>query len=215
MREYAEKDRLSRILMAKPSARSATTGLYWVPDHETPGEVAEATLDGNGVPVHARETRGGNFLYRLHFDLYAMPVIFARYLVGVAAMLMLIALVSGIIIHKRIFADFFLLRFGKGQRSWLDAHNVTSVLALPFHLMITYTGLVTLATLYMPWAVAANYASEDSFYAAAYPRTETIRTGQPAPQIRFSTIASKVLQSKCRIISVTYRSAARAMPLPA
>jgi uncharacterized iron-regulated membrane protein len=66
-------------------------------------------------------------------------------------MFMLVAIVSGIITHKKIFADFFMLRFGKGQRSWLDAHNVTAVLALPFHLMITYTGLVTLMHMYMRW----------------------------------------------------------------
>ncbi|MDB5713261.1 MAG: hypothetical protein JWO15_658 [Sphingomonadales bacterium] len=179
-----------------PNARSATTELYWEPGRETPNEVTEARLDGNGVPVHARETRGGNFLYRFHYDLYAVPIVFARYLVGIAAMLMLIALVSGVIIHKKIFADFFLLRFGKGHRSWLDAHNVTSVLALPFHLMISYTGLVTLATLYMPWAIAANYASVNDFYTAAYPRAMAERTGHPAPLVPFSVIATGLSQSK-------------------
>ncbi|MDB5714764.1 MAG: peptidase [Sphingomonadales bacterium] len=179
-----------------PNSRSAITGISWEPSHETPSAVTEATLDGSGVPIHARETRGGNFLYRLHYDLYAVPISFARYLVGIAAMLMLIALISGIIIHKKIFANFFFLRFGKGQRSWLDAHNITSVLALPFHLMITYTGLVTLATLYMPWAVAANYASVDDFYAAAYPRTTTESTGHPAPLIPFSVIATRFPQGK-------------------
>jgi len=34
-----------------------------------------------------------------------------------------------------------MLRFGKGQRSWLDAHNVTAVIALPFHLMIALTSV--------------------------------------------------------------------------
>ncbi|MDO5624164.1 MAG: PepSY-associated TM helix domain-containing protein, partial [Pseudomonadota bacterium] len=36
-------------------------------------------------------------------------------------------------------------------------HNVTAVLALPYHLMITYTGLLTLMFLYMPWAPQAAY----------------------------------------------------------
>src|SRR3546814_3563951 len=84
-------------------------------------------------------------------------------------MFMLIAILSGIVTHKKIFADFFMLRFGKGQRSWLDAHNVAAVFALPFHLMITYTGLVTLAVMYMPWGIAANYARPDSFFEAVYP----------------------------------------------
>src|SRR3546814_9091832 len=77
-------------------------------------------------------------------------------------MAMLVAILSGIVTHKKILADFFLLRFGKGQRSWLDSHNASSVLFLPFILMITYTGLVSLATHYMPWGIAANYADERS-----------------------------------------------------
>jgi hypothetical protein len=63
---------------------------------------------------------------------------------------MLVAIVSGVITHRRIFADFFTFRRNKGQRSWLDAHNATAVLALPFHLMITYTGLITLMFMIMP-----------------------------------------------------------------
>ncbi len=54
---------------------------------------------------------------------------------------MLIALVSGIITHKKIFTDFFTLRTFKSQRSWLDFHNISSVVALPFFLTITFTGL--------------------------------------------------------------------------
>jgi hypothetical protein len=50
---------------------------------------------------------------------------------------MLTATISGVITHKRIFVDFFTLRWSKGQRSWLDAHNVSAVLALPFHAMIS------------------------------------------------------------------------------
>ena len=43
--------------------------------------------------------------------------------------------------HRRIFKDFFTFRPAKGgQRAWLDAHNVTGVLVLPFYLMITFSG---------------------------------------------------------------------------
>lgn len=171
--------------ISPPSARSPTVDLFWQP-RKVEGQAPQrrkrsetsATLDGQGQPVTARETRGGFFLYRFHFDLHYMPVMWARYLVGVAAMFMLIAILSGIVTHKKIFADFFMLRFGKGQRSWLDAHNVTAVFALPFYLMITYTGLVTLATQYMPWGIAANYASADTFFEQVFPGgDERERTG--------------------------------------
>ena len=153
-----------------PGKRAATTAVFWVPSK--PGAArgeTEAKLDGQGRPTIARETAGGFFLYRFHFDLHYLPVILARYIVGIAAMFMLVAILSGIVTHKKIFADFFLLRFGKGQRSWLDAHNVTAVLALPFHLMITYTGLVTLDAQLAPAPAAALYGSAASFYADAFP----------------------------------------------
>ena len=53
------------------------------------------------------------------------------WIVGLAAMAMLVAIISGIIIHKKIFKDFFTFRPGKGQRSWLDGHNASAVLLLP------------------------------------------------------------------------------------
>src|SRR3546814_19119350 len=150
-----------------PSARNPATSIFWQPKKKE-GEKRErrsdtrATLDGNGQVIHARDTPGGFFLYRFHFDLHYIPVLWARYLVGAAAMFMLIAILSGIVTHKKIVADFFMLRFGTGQRSWLDDHNVAAVFALPFHLMLTYTGLVTLAVMYMTWGFAAQYADRMS-----------------------------------------------------
>ncbi len=119
------------------------------------------TLDpGTAEPIDDRATRGGGFLYRFHFELYAMPRVLARWIVGIATMVMLVAIVSGVITHKKIFKDFFTFRPRKGQRSWLDAHNATAVLALPFHLMITYSGLLLLMFMLMPWAVESAYKGD-------------------------------------------------------
>lgn len=124
-----------------------------------------------GQPLaKARETRGGDFLYRLHYDLHYMPALWARWIVGFCAMFMLVAIFSGIVTHKRIFKDFFTFRPKKGQRSWLDAHNVVAVLGLPYHLMITYTGLVTLMFMYMPWGQQAAYKEDQkTFQAEIFP----------------------------------------------
>lgn len=122
------------------------------------------TLDSaTGEVLEARETRGGGFLYRFHFDLYGMPRMWARWIVGIATMLMLVAIISGIITHKKIFKDFFTFRSGKGQRSWLDAHNATAVFALPFHLMITFSGLLLLLFTIMPWGVNQIYENRGAF----------------------------------------------------
>ncbi|WP_298398652.1 PepSY domain-containing protein [Sphingobium sp.] len=134
-----------------------------------------------GAPVTARETRGGEHFYRFHFQLQ-LPHPWGRWLAGVCAIFMLAAIISGVVTHKRFFADFFMLRWNKGQRSWLDAHNVSAVLALPFHAMITYTGLITLVAMYMPWPAVANYAKPAAFYAEAYGREdEEPAAGRAAP----------------------------------
>ena len=71
---------------------------------------------------------GGEFFYRLHFEL-ELPYPWGRLLASLAAMTMLVALVTGVIAHKRIFKDVFTFRPFKGQRSWLDGHNGLGVLA--------------------------------------------------------------------------------------
>ncbi|MGN7839599.1 PepSY-associated TM helix domain-containing protein [Stenotrophomonas sp. 22385] len=169
-----------------PGSRSNATTVRWQPkDAPEPKRGQpnpwQATLDANGAPVQARDTRGGDFFYRLHFDLHYVPVIWARWFVCFCTMFMLVAIVSGVITHKKIFADFFTLRRGKGQRSWLDGHNALAVLSLPFHLMITYTGLITLMTVYMPWAVDANFGGRDAFFAELFPREAKVEPlGQAA-----------------------------------
>ncbi|MDM1246757.1 PepSY domain-containing protein [Acinetobacter sp. R933-2] len=116
-----------------------------------------------GEVLTARDTRGGSFLYRFHFELYGLPRTWARWIVGIATMMMLVAIISGIITHKKIFKDFFTFRSGKGQRSWLDAHNATAVFALPFHIMITFSGLLLLLFTIMPWGVNQLYENRGQF----------------------------------------------------
>lgn len=119
---------------------------------------------GSAVPVLSgamgRETGGGVGLYRLHYQLHYVSHASAILIVGGCTMMMLLAVLSGVITHKKIFKDFFTFRPGKGQRSWLDIHNVISVTALPFFLMITYTGLMFFMYAYMPAAMNLAYGPD-------------------------------------------------------
>ena len=153
-----------------PDDRTSVTKIYEErnPASKAPPRPAEIVLDpATGQPLRARQTQGGEHFYRFHFQLQ-LPYPWGRWLAGLCAMFMLAAIISGVITHKRIFADFFTLRWNKGQRSWLDAHNVSAVLALPYHAMITYTGMITLVTMYMPWPAIANYAKPLDFGTVAY-----------------------------------------------
>ncbi|HEY0335025.1 MAG TPA: PepSY-associated TM helix domain-containing protein [Stenotrophomonas sp.] len=153
-----------------PDQRAQVIEMYWM--NPTPPEGASrraaygsATVDPrSGEAVAARATDGGEFLYRLHFDLHYLPAIWARYIVGFCAMFMLVAIITGVITHKKIFKEFFTFRPGKGQRSWLDFHNASAVLALPYHAMITYTGIITLVFMYLPWGLNARYPTDEMRY---------------------------------------------------
>ena len=169
-----------------PDDRTPETRIFAMPKPDPGGREpknrsAEIKLDpATGAALNARDTRGGEHFYRFHFQLQ-LPHPWGRWLAGLCAIFMLAAILSGVITHKRIFVDFFTLRWKKGQRSWLDTHNVSAVLALPFHAMITYTGLIALIVMYMPWPIAANYAKHADFYADAYGReADGDASGKPA-----------------------------------
>ncbi|MFC3032595.1 PepSY-associated TM helix domain-containing protein [Pseudoalteromonas fenneropenaei] len=159
---------------------------------ERRGKQVETYYDASALDTALtyQDSKGGNFFYRLHFDLHYLDVITARWLVCLASLFMLVALISGIVIHKRIFKDMFQLRGGKGVRTWLDAHNVSSVLALPFHLMITYTGLITLIFMLFPYPALTQFNGDfRAFFEAQNPtRAVTKASGEavamlPAPAL--------------------------------
>ncbi|WDM67404.1 PepSY-associated TM helix domain-containing protein [Xanthomonas cucurbitae] len=173
-----------------PDARTPVVSMYWQNPAPAAGEPAgrrpmygTAMIDpATGREIAARDTLGGEFFYRLHFDLHYVPVLWARYIVGFCAMFMLVAIISGVITHKKIFKDFFTFRPGKGLRSWLDFHNVSAVTALPYHAMITYTGIVTLMFMYLPWGIKARYGSEEMrFYDESANRVADTRQAASTP----------------------------------
>lgn len=140
--------------MALPTRRLPEVTVYWA-DPERRGLKRDMFDPATGQPMAVRATKGGDFFYEFHFNFHHMPMGLGRLLAGICGMVMLVAIISGIITHKKIFTDFFTFRGGKGQRSWLDGHAALSVIGLPFHIMITYSGLVTLMVMYMPWGLQA------------------------------------------------------------
>lgn len=143
-----------------PNSRSPVMGLSWgsggreKQDHRVMMDPATGTI------LQPRRTAGGNFLFDFHYRLHGLPNLLGEWVVGAAAMAMLVALVSGVIIHRNLVRDFFTFRPGKGKRSWLDAHNATGILALPFHLMIVFSGLLLLGPELMPAVATVAYGGD-------------------------------------------------------
>lgn len=168
-----------------PNQRSSVIGSFWRTPGAARGKGAfqEASFDPvTGQKVTTRDTLGGEFFYRFHFQFYYMPALWGRWVAGFCAMFMLVAIISGVITHKKIFVDFFTFRWGKGQRSWLDAHNALSVFGLPFHLMITYTGLVTLMAMYMPFGSQLAFKTPAERQQMTTQLSAFIQPGKPSGQ---------------------------------
>lgn len=94
---------------------------------------------------------GSGWFYPMHYHLNFDWKNLGYWIVGFAALTMLAALVTGVIIHRRIFKDFFTFRREKRlQRTALDLHNMTGVVGLPFHFFFALTGLIIFAAIYLP-----------------------------------------------------------------
>ncbi len=110
-----------------------------------------ATIDprtGEAIPDDALKI-GSRWFYPMHYSLNWHWKNIGYYIVGLAAFVMLAALVTGVIMHRKIFRELFTFRPKKRtQRSALDLHNMTGVVALPFHFFFAFTGLVIFASFF-------------------------------------------------------------------
>jgi uncharacterized iron-regulated membrane protein len=97
---------------------------------------------------------GSGFFYPMHYSLHLKWQDLGIWIVGLAAFTMLAALATGVILHRRLFREFFTFRPRKHiRRSALDLHNLAGVVALPFHFFFAFTGLLIFAShFYLPVA---------------------------------------------------------------
>ncbi len=187
-----------------PRAGKDEFQVFWLNEQGYYQDAHLSTATGAALPEHAstvRDTLGGTHFVEFHHALHAGTA--GLWIVGAASTAMLVALISGVITHKRIFQDFFTFRPAKGQRSWLDAHNLAGVLTLPFLFMIVYSGLAISWTTYMP----------------AIPWAQQLRTGEAAqvreygPESKPSgrTAVLTVLDPLVHIAEATFHSPAYAV----
>ncbi len=172
-------ERAAFWLIYPPSERVPTLRLGWSGQGVERGlrDLHPATgdlLPERGAPL------GTQLFYPFHYSLHLKWVNLGEWIVGLAAMAMLVTLVSGVATHRRIFKDFFTFRPGKAlQRSALDLHNVSAVFALPFHFVIALSGLIIFAAVYLQPAIAWVYGDERGAFAkevlSRYSRTPAKR----------------------------------------
>ncbi len=198
---------VTQWIMRLPDERQPAASVLW---RDGSGGRFQSLLmnPATGEKIATRDTVGGDFFYRFHFELRTAHggrwTIQGRWVVGVATMLMFVALLTGVVTHRRIIKDFFTFRPAKGgQRAWLDAHNVSGVLVLPFYLVITFSGLMIFHTLYMPAGMQAAYATPKGTDSQAYfaemqgdePGARSARRGraaaaEPLPELDLATMVA-------------------------
>jgi len=174
------------------------------------GRLAHQRVDaGTGQLLPAakrRDTYGGLFFVTMHYQLHADTA--GLWLVGFATMGLLVSVISGIIVHKRIFKNFFTLRL-LSPRGWLDAHNVSAVLTLPFQVMIGYTGLLILYYVFMPAAIGFHYGLEDGLPApfdTDTPYFQALKpTGEADPAERVDLTAAPLVDLRPLVLSTRSR----------
>ena len=127
---------------------------------------------------------GTGFIYPFHYMLHIKWRQLGYWIVGLTGMATLVLLVSGVVIHRKIFTDFFLFRPKKQlQRASLDLHNLSGVLGLPFHFLIVLSGLIIFMGIYFPSAPLAVFAdapdARKAFTDEAYGRFSRDKANQP------------------------------------
>jgi hypothetical protein len=154
---------------------------------------------GTPLPAERFHKVGSNFFYPMHYSLHLHWKDLGYWIVGLAALVMLAALVSGVVMHRKIFAEFFTFRPHKHtRRSTLDLHNLTGVVGLPFHFFFAFTGLVIFAGIYLP-------VSETTLkpLAKAHEVVEAARTGLPHERAgvaaSLASVDAMVAQAKLRV----------------
>ncbi len=110
-------------------------------EDDTPAHIVKVNPnDGQVIPEANSDM--ADLLTHLHTDLH-LPHPWGGYLVGLAGMAMLLAIIAGIFIHLKWRKEFVMLR---PKRSWrlllTDQHKLLGLWSLPFTLILAFSGTI-------------------------------------------------------------------------
>lgn len=162
---------------------------------------------GSYEEVEASPSALGQILTYLHTDLY-LPRPYGRYLVGLAGMAMLLAIIAGVLIHVKWRKEFVMLRSNRSWRLLLtDQHKLLGLWSLPFTFILAFTGTI-LGLLGIITPILALAAFDGDVQKATDtvlgPRAEI--TGEPAPMYSLNELwikaHSDLADKKIQLIEV-------------
>ncbi|SFC32872.1 PepSY-associated TM helix domain-containing protein [Pseudoalteromonas denitrificans] len=152
-----KSDKSERWQINLPTQRSNQFTLSWWIKENNKTKRNVVTLNSQTFnEIHVRDTHGGNFFRTFHYTL-ELRQYGGRYFAGIAAMVMLIGIFTGIFTHRRFFQDFFTIRVKKLMKTVTDLHAIVGVITLPFCFVISFSALLIYISLYMPWSAEHHF----------------------------------------------------------
>lgn len=100
-----------------------------------------------GAPLAERGDGVGTWILDFHRDLMWPKALGGRTagstIVGIAGVVLMLSILTGVIAHTKIVQEFFTLRYFRSVRlKWQDTHKVLGLWGLPFYTMIAFTGAI-------------------------------------------------------------------------
>ena len=148
-----EKQEPERVLERALTVKGSTPhDLWWYPPKHERGEPRvsfeeagtwqRAWVDSKTGRLVPERERLADFTFSLHFLWHDLTGDWLYRVAGFLSLALLLALVTGVLIHvKDIVRQFHQFRTTKSRRVlWSDLHKVAGVMGLPFQLMYAYTG---------------------------------------------------------------------------
>lgn len=158
LRELAPK--ATQWFATYPTERTPVVRVSW---REGGKELSSRDIDvgRNEVLANPGTLGATGFFYPFHHSFHLKWFDIGLWLTALVSTVMLTMLVSGVIMHKKLFVDMFTFRPNKSaHRVKLNLHTLSGVLILPFHFMITLSGLVIFMFIYLKPAVPLLYGKD-------------------------------------------------------
>lgn len=155
--------------------------------------------------------RLSEFLFRLHYLWHELTGLWLYYLAGVLAVTLLLALVTGVLIHlKDLVQQFHQFRLDKARRVlWSDMHKVLGVMGLPFQLMYAYTGALIVLGALLVQAFTGPVFGGDSARAErvawGVPFTQEAELGAFAPGLSLDELMARARVVEPQLVPETFR----------
>lgn len=170
--------------------------VYAVLFHDDNGHDLQRFVRPDGTLLPEQGSLGATgFFFPLHFSLHLEHfglTALGYWIVGLAGMVTLAMVVSGVIVHRRILRDFFSYRPERSRgRALLDLHNVGGVMSLPFVAAMAFSGVAIFAYVYMPTGFLATYADSEAFFHDVLPHYDREAAGEAAQSASLDGIADE------------------------